>query len=195
MIESNDIASIYTNCVDDMYTYALYLGFQEQNIVDAIQDVFINLCEKQKDLTNIANIKFYLLRSLRNRLLDIAKQEGRHVSFSPVIDVELTIAETYDHTENRLIQLEEEDEVKRKIQTMLASLSPRQQEIIYLHFIKGYNYKQVAELMDMPYGNVRKMVYKSFKLLRAKYGKYFTLLLMFSPILPWKWHFAGRRTW
>jgi hypothetical protein len=39
------------------------------------------------------------------------------------------------------------------------------------------------------------MVYKSFKLLRAKYGKYFTLLLMFSPILPWKWHFAGRRTW
>ena len=184
MIESNDIASIYTDCVDDMYTYALYLGFQEQNIVDAIQDVFINLCEKQKDLTNIANIKFYLLRSLRNRLLDIAKQEGRHVSFSPVIDVELTIAETYDHTENRLIQLEEEDEVKRKIQTMLASLSPRQQEIIYLHFIKGYNYKQVAELMDMPYGNVRKMVYKSFKLLRAKYGKYFTLLLMFSPILP-----------
>lgn len=184
MVESNDIASIYTDCVDDMYTYALYLGFQEQNIVDAIQDVFINLCEKQKDLTNISNIKFYLLKSLRNRLVDIAKQEGKHVSFSHVIEVELTIAETYDHTEKQLIQLEEENEIKRKIQTMLASLSPRQQEIIYLHFIKGYDYRQVAELMDMPYGNVRKMVYKSFKLLRAKYGKHFMLLLIFSPILP-----------
>ncbi len=169
MIESNDIASIYTNCVDDMYTYALYLGFQEQNIVDAIQDVFINLCEKKKDLTGISNIKFYLLKSLRNRLVDIAKQEGKSVSFSPVINVEVSIAETYDHAENRLIQMEEEEEKKREIQAMLASLSPRQQEIIYLHFMEGYNYRQVAELMGMNYGNVRKMIYKSFKLLRTKY--------------------------
>ena len=171
MIKSNDIASIYTDCVDDMYTYALYLGFQEQNIVDAIQDVFINLCEKKKDLTEISNIKFYLLKSLRNRLVDIAKQDGKCVSFSPVISVGVSIAETFDHAENRLIKLEEEEEVKRKIQAMLASLSPRQQEIIYLHFMEGYNYRQVAELMGMNYGNVRKMVYKSFTLLRAKYGK------------------------
>ncbi|MDO5665730.1 MAG: sigma-70 family RNA polymerase sigma factor [Bacteroidia bacterium] len=177
MTKGNDIAIIYNNYVDDMYTYALYLGFQENDVVDAIQDVFYNLCEAQKNIDEISNIKFYLLKSLRNRLIDLSKIKNHNVSFSRIAHLETVIGETREYVENRLIEIEEEEQIKQKIKEMLDLLSPRQQEIIYLHFMEGYDYKQVAEIMDMNYDNIRKMIYKSFKLLRKKYGD--SLLLLY----------------
>lgn len=50
MPSCGNIAEIYNNYVDDMYTYAIYLGFKEYDIIDAIQDVFVNLCELNRDI-------------------------------------------------------------------------------------------------------------------------------------------------
>ncbi len=76
MPSCGNIAEIYNNYVDDMYTYAIYLGFKEYDIIDAIQDVFVNLCELNRDnKKKISNIKFYLFKSLRNRLIDLYKKK------------------------------------------------------------------------------------------------------------------------
>lgn len=71
-------------------------------------------------------------------------------------------------TENRLIQKEDEEKIQNTIREILALLSPRQQEIIYLRYIQEYNYEQIAELMDINYENSRKLVYKAILSLRRK---------------------------
>jgi hypothetical protein len=39
-IEFKDIASKYSEHLDSLYSYALNMGFKEQEIMDAIHDVF-----------------------------------------------------------------------------------------------------------------------------------------------------------
>lgn len=166
--EGDDITAIYNNYVDDMYTYALYLGFNENDIIDAIQDVFCTLCENPNKLKNIYNVKFYLLKSLKNRLID-ARCYKKTIEFDLLANHEVTISEYGETVEGKLIEKEEEKEIKTKIQNMLRMLSPRQQEIVFLRFIQGYDYEQIAEIMGTNSDNCRKLVYKAFQTLRTKY--------------------------
>lgn len=159
MPNCDDIAEIYNGYVDDMYTYALYLGFREYDIIDAIQDVFVQLCESGKKMTEITNIKFYLFKSLRNRLIDIYKKENFTISFNNSTQPDALFTDTQNTPEDRVIKVEELEEIEQKIEEMLSLLSPRQREIIYLHFIQEQDYKQVAGIMNINYDNCRKLVY------------------------------------
>lgn len=166
MPSCGNIAEIYNNYVDDMYTYAIYLGFKEYDIIDAIQDVFVNLCELNRDIKKISNIKFYLFKSLRNRLIDLYKKESFTITFNNSTLLDTLFTDTQNTPESRLIKGEESDEIEKKIEEMLSLLSPRQREIIYLHFIQEQDYKHVAEIMDINYDNCRKLVYKALLTLR-----------------------------
>ncbi|HHV84443.1 MAG TPA: sigma-70 family RNA polymerase sigma factor [Petrimonas sp.] len=184
MPNCDDIAEIYNGYVDDMYTYALYLGFREYDIIDAIQDVFVQLCESGKKMTEITNVKFYLFKSLRNRLIDIYKKENFTISFNKSTQPDALFTDTQNTPEDRVIKVEELEEIEQKIEEMLSLLSPRQREIIYLHFIQEQDYKQVAEIMDINYDNCRKLVYKALSTLRNKYGD--TMFIIYFIYLIYK---------
>ena len=79
MKKINDIASLYNLYVDHLYTYALYLGFDKETIMDAIHDVFCKLAADQKKLHDVSNIKLYLFRALKNRLYDIFDRDRKSV--------------------------------------------------------------------------------------------------------------------
>ncbi len=185
-----DITVIYNYYVDDMYTYAMYLGFNEYDIMDAIHDVFCNLCYRQKKLNEISNLKFYLFKSLKNRLIDISRNKKDKMDFNSLAAREFLNSGHKNDTENRLIQKEDEEKIQNTIREILALLSPRQQEIIYLRYIQEYNYEQIAELMDINYENSRKLVYKAILSLRRKLpGK---ILLSCSGGLPLILHISGK---
>ncbi len=180
-----DITVIYNYYVDDMYTYAMYLGFNEYDIMDAIHDVFCNLCYRQKKLNEISNLKFYLFKSLKNRLIDISRNKKDKMDFNSLAAREFLNSGHKNDTENRLIQKEDEEKIQNTIREILALLSPRQQEIIYLRYIQEYNYEQIAELMDINYENSRKLVYKAILSLRRKLpGKNPSLLLRRTSAYP-----------
>src|SRR5690554_6848258 len=66
-----NISSIYKDHLDALYAYALHMGFDEQTAMDAIHDLFYKLCQRKTSIDNYKNLRFYLFRSLRNRLIDI----------------------------------------------------------------------------------------------------------------------------
>ena len=75
-IKFSHIASTYNKYLDSLYAYALHLGFDEESAMDAIHDLFYKLCTKHASLDEIQNLKFYLFRSLRNRLIDHKRSPG-----------------------------------------------------------------------------------------------------------------------
>lgn len=89
MKKINDIASLYNLYVDHLYTYALYLGFDKETIMDAIHDVFCKLAADQKKLHDVSNIKLYLFRALKNRLYDIFKTRREYVGLSIIESQEM----------------------------------------------------------------------------------------------------------
>ena len=83
-MNTESIASIYNRYIGDLYTYALYLGFEKGIIMDAIHDVFCKFAANEKLLQDVSNIKFYLFKSLKNRLYDIYKARKEYAELSAI---------------------------------------------------------------------------------------------------------------
>lgn len=79
-----DIESIYNAYVDDLYSYAVYLGFDRDVVMDAIHDVFFKLCSNEEALGKVENLKFYLLRSLKNNLINVYKRAKNTVNLQNI---------------------------------------------------------------------------------------------------------------
>lgn len=180
--EIKEIGSIYNLYIDDLFVYALSLGFDRETCMDAIQDVFCKICANEKLLESITHIKFFLFRMLKNRLIDIYKSRKDQVSFSDQsitafdempFNVKVTI-------EDQLINSEEEEKIKSTIESMLKNLTNRQREIVYLRYSQGYNYSEIAELLSISVPSCRKLVHKSLSVLREKYPSLESLKLILS---------------
>ena len=163
---------IYKSHIDDLYTYALYLGFEKESIMDAIHDVFCNIAENKEVLRSVSNIKSYLFRSVRNRLLDI------HMSKQKTVEVNTDIEEHNDlpfnfhiNIDNEIESMEERELIKNRIDSMLELLTNKQREIIYLRYIQEYDYQQIAEILNISVHGCRKLVSKSILRLRDKYAQ------------------------
>ncbi|CAK7025559.1 MAG: hypothetical protein PETM_01046 [Petrimonas sp.] len=174
-MRKENIASIYNRYVDDLYTYALYLGFEKGIIMDAIHDVFCKFAASEKLLQDVSNIKFYLFKSLKNRLYDIYKARKEYAELS-AIDLQETPFNIQVTIEERLIGQEEQQQIKNQLAEMLESLTERQREIVYLRYVQEYDYEQISELLNISVHGCRKLLSKAMQNLREKYG---TLIFLF----------------
>ena len=176
-MRKENIASIYNRYVDDLYTYALYLGFEKEVIMDAIHDVFCKFAASEKLLQDVSDLKFYLFKSLKNRLYDIYKARKEYAELS-AIDLQETPFNIQVTIEERLIGQEEQQQIKNQLAEMLESLTERQREIVYLRYVQEYDYEQISELLNISVHGCRKLLSKAMQNLREKYGALVFLFLL-----------------
>jgi len=176
-MRKENIASIYNRYVDDLYTYALYLGFEKEVIMDAIHDVFCKFAASEKLLQDVSDLKFYLFKSLKNRLYDIYKARKEYAELS-AIDLQETPFNIQVTIEERLIGQEEQQQIKNQLAEMLESLTERQREIVYLRYVQEYDYAQISELLNISVHGCRKLLSKAMQNLREKYGALVFLFLL-----------------
>ena len=149
------VDSLYKDYVDDLFSYALGFGFDKQTAMDAIHDVFCRVCIREKEVQEIQNPKFYLLRALRNQLIDTYKLKR---NYSEVLTGEIT------------------DELpSQKVDEILSILTERQREIIYLRYMQECSYEEIAEIMQISVPACRKLLYRT--LLKLKHNN--TLVLFY----------------
>lgn len=177
-MEQENIASLYKRYVDELYTYALYLGFEKGVIMDAIHDVFCKFAADEKRLIYVSNIKYYLFKSLKNRLYDISKSRKEYIGLS-TIDVQEAPFNIQVTIEDQHIDKEEQQQMKNQILEMLDSLTERQREVVYLRYVHEYDYIQISELLNISIHGCRKLLSKAMKNLREKYGVLIFLFLLY----------------
>lgn len=153
---------LYTKYVDELFAYGIGLGFDREALKDAIQDIFYKLYFEKKTLKKVARLKFYLFRSLKNRLFDLHRSTVEQTSISHYetsFPVKSTIL---DH----IIGEEERKDVQNHINELLDKITDRQREAIYLRFMQELEYEEVGELMGMTPPAVRKLVSRAIKRMR-----------------------------
>ena len=62
--------ALYKFYYQDLYAYGVSLGFNTEDVKDAIQEVYLKLYFNERLCIDEKKIKFYLLRSVRNQLID-----------------------------------------------------------------------------------------------------------------------------
>ncbi len=171
--DKDSFETLYKNNVKDLYSYGLNFGFEADDCMDAIHDVFLKIFSQKKQLTHISNFRYYLFSSFRNRLFDLHKYRKKTVSYDVRnynFEVEVSVADDYeDKEESRLL--------KEKVERLVAQLTERQREALFLRYMQNMEYKDIAEIMQINTESVHKLVYRAFETIR-KNNKDFNLPIL-----------------
>ena len=159
------ISALYEEQVDSLYSYGCKFTCDRELVKDCIHDIFVKLYEKE-DISTIRNKKFYLLRSLKNRLLDeLSRAQPENID-------EATFSYLQEVTdEERLMDINETDQLRKKyIEKIFENLTGRQKEAVYLYYIEELTYEEICQLLGMNYQSVRNIIHRALVRLREKLG-------------------------
>ena len=160
--ESEAFANIYNMYVNDLLSFGISLGFNEDTCRDAVHDVFYKMYRDKNNLIHVKDAKSYLFRSFRNQLFNIHNKTSR---VSPLTDEEtpfttnITILDT-------IIGKEELEKLQLTVSELLNELTPRQREAIYLRYMQEMDYEDIAEILKMNSNSARRLVHRGIKALR-----------------------------
>lgn len=167
---------IYRLYAHDLLNYGHKVTNDVPLIEDSIHDLFIELWQSRANLSDTDSIKFYLFRSLRNK---IHKVRNRDLFFQ-ASDIDSTPTSTADDfvIENNLIEREEIEQLYRQLRKSYALLTPRQQEALNLRFYQHFSNEEIAQIMGVNYQSACRFIYSALKTLRE-------VVRIFSLSLLW----------
>ena len=144
---------------------------------DAIQDVFYKILSNPSSLKNVQNLKYFLFKSLKNRLIDILKSEINKEAVYERIDFTVNDVTILDS----LIEEEERFELSQKIKLLLEQLTFRQREAVCLRYIYNMEYEEIADLLNMNNSkSARNLVSRALEHIRNEESGIFILLFLYN---------------
>ena len=164
---------LYKKYYPKLYSYGINLGLNNLQAPDAIQDIFLKLFEKPSLITDVSTLSSFLFRSVRNFFINTVKKEDKYV------DIDENISSfSFDYSiEENLVAEEERAAVLELVDEVIASLTPRQREIIYFRYLYEMDYEEIARIMNISQQGARNMIYKAFEKIRKKYPQHLPYLI------------------
>ena len=153
---------IYEDNYATLYHYGMKFSRDNDLIKDLIHELFIELIDSGSRLSKTDNIRFYLLKALRNKLLKHLSESSK---FSSKLE-ESTEFNLIDSIESQLIKKEVEEQLENQVITAIKKLSIKQQEIIYLRFYNDISYPEIAVLFDVNIQTVRNLMNRAINSLK-----------------------------
>ena len=160
---------IYRSHVQTLHRFGLSINPNEDLVSDAIHDVFIDIWNKREKISPTDNVKFYLLKSLKNRIIRKTSNELRRDTLHNNWQ-DLT-------SEDSLEDSEFEQNTEQALNGFLNELSDRQKEIIRLRFYEDLSHNQIAELLNMNGQSAKNLLHRAIESLRKKFD--YNLIICF----------------
>lgn len=156
-------AQIYDRHIQDLLSYGYRVTSDRQLIKDSVQDLFLHLWRSREHLKDTDSIRFYLYRSLRNRIIRNS-EKNNHTAIDSAGLFENIIGEL--SFEDDLIANEQLTEQHLRLKHAIQQLPKRQQEIIQLRYYHDFNLEEISEIMDINNQSVRNLLHRAITELR-----------------------------
>lgn len=145
-----------------LYNYGLRVTTSEEQVKDAIQDLFLELWDRRAFVSDAVFVKTYLLTALRYKLQK-ARQRVPQRSTDGLDSSEIPFDVSI---EQQLIDDETQTEQVRQLHRLMTTLSKRQQEILYLRFYQNLDNQAIAEVMGVEKQSVANLLHRTLTQLR-----------------------------
>ncbi len=177
-IKGNDDAFkvIYTNHVQSLYRFGCHFTHDEELVKDCIHDVYIELAKYRSGLGSTNNIKLYLFKSLKRKIIKSIDSGGIFSS----LDLEHLPFNYTISAEDEQVEIESEQIRLKQLDKAISNLSPRQKEAIYLKFVSDLSYEELGKVMQLNYQSARNLVFRGLEKLRES----FPSTMVFFILLP-----------
>lgn len=157
-------ACLFNKFSEVLYRYGSKLMTKSDGVKDCIADLFIQLHHKRNALPLVDNVKSYLLKSLRNKMIDHIRKEkikGHAVSLD---ELQFQTDYYFDPEENTDL----DSEIMEKFESVLQQLTDRQKEILYLHYQMDLSYEDISLLLEINYQSVKNLMFRTIENIRNK---------------------------
>ncbi|PWJ58003.1 RNA polymerase sigma factor (sigma-70 family) [Dyadobacter jejuensis] len=154
---------IYHRYIRDMYRYGSSLvTTSESFVLDCIQDVFTELWSKRERLSIPVNVKYYLLKALKTRIIHLLERKEK--AYRPLADIDL---ELFELNETEIAEeLETARDQQEKLEIFIRQLPNRQQEALKLRFVENLNYEQIGGMLQVNTQSAKNLVFRAIEKLR-----------------------------
>lgn len=169
--EETAFAQLYQLHIQALLSYGQKITPDRTLLHDAIHDLFIELWESRERIADVASVRYYLLKSLRYKLLRNLGNKPPLLDLDKIapFDSEATI-------EQELLQLEDAQLRAQQLKQALTQLPKRQQEAIHLRYFQNLSNEEVAQIMGVNYQSACKFIYTALKTLKDILRQYQHLL-------------------
>lgn len=138
MSMEKDIREAVIKHSDMLYKICIVMLCNEHDAQDAIQDTFCRYLEKKPDFCDEEHEKAWLIRVATNVCRDMIRFRIRH----PKVSI--------DELECSLAAPEQKETLKE-----LFELPVKQKTVIYLHYVEGYQIREIAGILGITEGAVK----------------------------------------
>ena len=177
MISGNkkSFEDLYNQYFQALINYGFRITKNENLIEDAVQELFISIWNNRTNLSEVNEVKFYLFRSLKNRILRQLEKDifDKSEDVDVYLDLLISISE-----EQKKIDSEQLNTNLDTLQRAIAHLPIRQQEVINLKYYHDFTLDEIAKLMNVNKQSVSNLLFRSYAILR-KLFKNLSILIFF----------------
>lgn len=162
--QGNQLAQleVYNRYQQAMYNTALRIVKDSAEAEDIMQESFITAFSKLDSFKGDATFGAWLKRIVINNSLTQYRKSSRYIMVSDeFLSEENTIEDLNGYDDYPEMQ------AKRMLSCM-DDLHSSYQQILNLHFIEGYDYEEICEIMEISYANCRTLISRAKESLRKK---------------------------
>lgn len=155
----------------DLYNYAARFTPDDSLIKDCIQEVFISLWQRRQTVGVILSPKFYFLRAIKNKVLKSLDKKHRKI-FNQAIPDDYDFFHEFP-VERMIIAKQVSEENAARLKAIIALLSKREKEVIYLKYYQYLDNGQIAELMSISRQSVYNLLHEAIRKLKELWHQEF----------------------
>ena len=145
---------------DKLYRMALRLLVSKEAAQDAVQEVMMKLWDRKERLSTYDNIEAFAMTVTKNYCLDQLKLKQNN-------NLRIVHSNYEDSGTSPQRQLEVQDDLE-KVQEIINSLPEKQRMIVQLREVEEYDFKEIAEMVQMEENAIRVTLSRTRKKIREE---------------------------
>ncbi|RAJ37211.1 RNA polymerase sigma factor [Pedobacter cryoconitis] len=169
------LESLFKLYSNSLYNYGSKFSVDKDLIKECIQELFVNIWTRRDFISTPADVKNYLFKAFRLSVFKKITQLQKHQEFEETADYPFSITLSI---EDIMVEGEQKEEVKKRLEPALQKLTDRQKEAIFLKFYENLSYDEIAGVMGISVKATYKIMARSLGFLRENLSKDEFLILL-----------------
>jgi RNA polymerase sigma factor (sigma-70 family) len=159
---------MYKRYSNTMFNYGMHLFMDKVLVEDSIQDVFVEIWNRKEFLSDTTSIKFYLLSSLKHKVLRRLSTEEKWSEHILAGDFLNTIQ---DSAESQTIFEQSFKSISDQVKQAVEGLPDRQREIIEHRFYENLSPQEISSSMRLSIDSTYTLLSRAIRELRKNLKK------------------------
>lgn len=152
----------------------------EEEAEDVVQDVFVELWRRKRELEMGEQIQAFLYRAVYTRALNVLKHRDVVNGYeAAMLEIHQRRVEFYQPDSNDVVKRIEDDELRRSLSEAINGLPDKCKAVFKLSYLHDMKNKDIADTLGISLRTVEAHMYKALKYLRNKLGYLMPVSVLF----------------